>query len=320
MNEIAPLPLTGKEFSLTRTFNASRSQVWAAFTMPEHLRHWWGPRGCAIEIAQFDLRAGGIFLYCMKFPGNHAVWGRFIYREISTPERLVWVSSFSDQHGGLARNPFADAWPLETLTTVTLQEKEGITTLSLTATPINCTDAESQAFLGGIDSMTKGFGGTFAQLEEYLSGVQKEDTSDREMTATRVFDAPRDLVFRMWTEAEHLVRWWGPNGFATTIQEMNVRPGGEWRLIMHAPDGRDFANHNRFLEVVPSERLVFDHLSGPPKHRMTVNFAEKDGKTEVAVRMVFESAELLEHVIKEFNAKEGLSQTLDRLGREVAHR
>ena len=164
------------------------------------------------------------------------------------------------------RNPYDSAWPLETLTAVHLAEQGGKTTLSLTATPIHCTEAERITFVGGIESMTDGFGGTFDQLADYLPKVKaedEEDSSDRELTATRIFDAPRELVFKMWTEAGHVTKWWGPDGFRTTIQRMDVRPGGEWRFIMHGPDGRDYINHKVFKEIVPPERIVYDHVSGP---------------------------------------------------------
>jgi len=87
--------------------------------------------------------------------------------------------------------------------------------------------------------------------------------SDREIVTTRVVDAPRELVFRAWTEPEHVGQWWGPNGFTSTIQEMDVRPGGVWRLVMHGPDGTDYPNESIYLEVVrPSGS--FTTTSRPP--------------------------------------------------------
>ena len=83
------------------------------------------------------------------------------------------------------------------------------------------------------------------------------ESADREIIATRVFDAPRELVFKMWTDPKHVGRWWGPRGFTTTIHEMDVKPGGIWRLTMHGPDGRDYKNKVVFLEVEEPERLVY---------------------------------------------------------------
>ena len=143
-------------------------------------------------------------------------------------------------------------------------------------------------------------------------------TTDREITATRIFDAPRELVFRMWTEPEHVAKWWGPNGFTTTVHKMEVRPGGAWELTLHGPDGTDYPNRIVYREVVPPERLAYSHISGPP-FEFTATFEDLGGgRTQVFVRMLFESAELRDNVIKTFGAAEGLNQTLDRLGERLA--
>src|SRR5690349_10691408 len=114
-----------------------------------------------------------------------------------------------------------------------------------------------------------------------MSGNTPESsTPDREIVATRVFNAPRELVFDLWTRPEHVAQWWGPNGFTTTIQEMDVRPGGVWRLVMHGPDGTNYPNRSVFVEIIRPERIVYDHLSGP-KFRSTATFDEEGGKTRL---------------------------------------
>jgi uncharacterized protein YndB with AHSA1/START domain len=147
---------------------------------------------------------------------------------------------------------------------------------------------------------------------------EKLNTSEREIVITRVFDAPREMVFEAWTKPEHLIHWWGPNGFTTTIQEMDVRAGGTWRLVMRGPDGRDYKNHIVFSEAVKPERLVYKHVpeagTEPGTHESTVTFVERDGKTEVTLRMLFASAVAREFVVKTYNAIEGGNQTLGRLG------
>jgi len=143
-------------------------------------------------------------------------------------------------------------------------------------------------------------------------GNQNHDTASREITATRRYDAPRELVWKMWTEAEHVAKWWGPNGFTNTIQEMDVRPGGRWRLVMHGPDGTDYKNESVYVEVVPPELLVFDHVSWP-KFTMRATFTEQAGQTEVGVRMLFDTAELRDQVARQRGAVEGLNQGLAKL-------
>src|SRR5262249_18770307 len=85
-------------------------------------------------------------------------------------------------------------------------------------------------------------------------------SADREIVLTRVFDAPPELVFQAWTESVHIAQWWGPTGFRTTIYEMDVRPGGVWRFVMHGPDGRDYKNRIIFHEIVKNERLTYTHM------------------------------------------------------------
>ena len=141
-------------------------------------------------------------------------------------------------------------------------------------------------------------------------------SADREITATRVFDAPRELVFEAWTDPKHIAQWWGPKGFTNTIHQMDVRPGGVWEFIMHGPDGVDYQNKIVYIEVVKPERLVYSHVSGPQFHA-TVTFTEQGAKTRVTVRMLFGSAELRDKVAKEFGAVEGLQQTLERLAEQL---
>src|SRR5438093_63843 len=110
------------------------------------------------------------------------------------------------------------------------------------------------------------------------------------MVLTRVFDAPRELVFEAWTDPEHLSEWWGPNGFTTTIREMSVKPGGRWRYVMHGPDGTDYDDRIVYEEVVRPERLAYLHGSDvdddPERFHVTVTFQDEGGETRVTMRAV----------------------------------
>jgi uncharacterized protein YndB with AHSA1/START domain len=139
--------------------------------------------------------------------------------------------------------------------------------------------------------------------------------SELEIVSTRVIDAPRDLVFRAYVEPEHLARWWGPKGFRNTFEEFDPRPGGEWRFVMHGPDGTDYKNYSVFVEVVPGERIVFDHVTGH-KFRATFTFAEEAGKTLVDWRMRFPTeAECEKAKVYVVDANE---ENFDRLEAELA--
>lgn len=145
---------------------------------------------------------------------------------------------------------------------------------------------------------------------------------DREIVLSRVYDAPRALVFRMWTEREHVTRWFGPKGFACTTHEHDARVGGSWRFDMRAPDGTLYTNRVDYLEIVAPERLVFDHGTGdaddPNRFRVTVTFDEQaNGKTIVTLRQVHPSKARREQVIG-FGAVELGYQTLEKLAAHVA--
>ena len=143
------------------------------------------------------------------------------------------------------------------------------------------------------------------------------DAAAREIVASRVFDASRELVWKAWSDPKRIVQWWGPKGFTTTTQEMDFRPGGTWRFVMHGPDGTDYQNKIVYREIVKPERIAYSHVSGPA-FESTVTFTAEGDKTRVEVRMVFESAELREKVARDFGAVEGLHQHLERLGEHLS--
>ena len=108
-----------------------------------------------------------------------------------------------------------------------------------------------------------------------------------ELVITRVFDAPRDLVFKAWTEPERLAHWWGPEGFALPFLELDMRPGGTWRACMRGPDGTNYWQHGVCRELVPPERLAYTLIwdSDPALEMLvTVVFAERGDKTEMTFR------------------------------------
>jgi len=156
------------EFVITRVFDAPRERVWKAWTEAERLKQWWGPKGFTVSHCTVDLRPGGVMHYCLRSPDGHDMWGKFVYREIVKPEKLVFVVSFSDEKGGLVRHPMHAKWPMELLSTLTLAKHEGRTTLTLQWSPLSATDSERETFDAGHASMQQGWGGTFDQLADYL--------------------------------------------------------------------------------------------------------------------------------------------------------
>jgi uncharacterized protein YndB with AHSA1/START domain len=161
------------EFVISRVLDAPRELVWHAWTSAEALAKWWGPKDFDNEVVKLDLRVGGVFHYRMNLPDGGVMWGKFVFREIFAPERLVHVDSFSDENENITRAPFSEKFPLEILNTLTLTEENGKTRLELRGKPINATPEEEAFFASMHDSMQQGFGGTFEQLEKYLAQAQE---------------------------------------------------------------------------------------------------------------------------------------------------
>jgi len=126
--------------------------------------------------------------------------------------------------------------------------------------------------------------------------------SDREIVITRIFNAPRELVFKAWTEAEHIAQWWGPKGFTTRVTEMDLRTDGKWRYVMIDADGTEYPVKGVFREIVPFERIVstdefdegFEKVMNADLPRGIVStavFEDLAGKTKLTLRIMHESAE-----------------------------
>ena len=151
-----------------------------------------------------------------------------------------------------------------------------------------------------------------------------QSASEREIVLARTFDAPRELVWDLWTRPEHIARWWGPKGFTTQIEEFDLRPGGRFKHVMRGPDGSSYPNLSVFREIVALERIVYTHGGGREggrgAHFETTWSFEALGprRTRVTGRMVFPTAEDRAFVIREYGAIEGGRQHLARLAEHVA--
>jgi uncharacterized protein YndB with AHSA1/START domain len=139
--------------------------------------------------------------------------------------------------------------------------------------------------------------------------------SDREIVMTRVFDAPRDLVFEAHSSCEHMSRWWGPRKYEVVSCEIDFRPGGKWRIVHRDPDGEEFGFHGEYREIVRPERIVWTfEFEGMPGHVSveTLTLEEHDGKTTFTGTSVFDSVEERDGML-ESGMESGAAETMDRL-------
>jgi uncharacterized protein YndB with AHSA1/START domain len=158
------------DFVIAREFDVPRETLWACVSEPERLRHWWGPKGCKVVAANMDLRPGGSYHYGLQMPDGKTMWGKFLYREIVAPERLVFVNFFSDEKGGVTRHPMAPTWPLEMLSTFTFDDLGKRSRFTVRWAPLNATEEEREVFNSDAmrAGMTQGWNGTMDQLAAYL--------------------------------------------------------------------------------------------------------------------------------------------------------
>lgn len=154
-------------FTIAREVDAPREEVWRAFTDAEQIKQWFGPKGCTIPFCQVELKPGGAARYCMEYNGVK-MWGKWAYKELRAPERLVAIVSFTDETGKVIPHPASPDWPLEILSTVTFIENHGRTAINVEWTPHNASDREREVFAEGHESMRQGWGGSLEMLAEWL--------------------------------------------------------------------------------------------------------------------------------------------------------
>lgn len=147
-----------------------------------------------------------------------------------------------------------------------------------------------------------------------------------EIRIIRVYDAPVSLVWEAFTDLRHVAQWWGPRGFTITTHNKALKTGGTWEYTMHGPDGTDWPNFTRYHEVEPGRRLVYDHgassADAKPMFRVTVDFNDLKGKTELDMRMLFDSPEALEGargVIKAASGNSTWDRLAEHLEKETSH-
>jgi uncharacterized protein YndB with AHSA1/START domain len=164
----------------------------------------------------------------------------------------------------------------------------------------------------------------------------KMDVADREVRLTRIIDGPRELVYRAWTNQNHLAQWWGPNGFTNPVCQINLRPGGAWRIVMRSPEGIEYPIKGVYREIVEPERLVFtdnweehaaewqkllpqDKKDAPTQEALnTVTFKDHGDQTKLTICIRFDSNAVRDAMVK-MGMSDGWGQSLDRLEEFVAN-
>ncbi len=313
---------TGKnkeEIAIMRIFDAPRELVWQAWTKPDHFKRWWGPRNFTAPVSEIDFRVGGKYLHCMRGPDGKDYWSSGVYREIVPMERIVLTDSFADEKGNIvpaSHYGMTGDWPLELLVTVTFEELGGKTKMLLRHDGIPS---------GIMRELTEaGWTESFDKLAESIVSIDHTriiaERGKQEVIITRVFVAPRNLVFKAYTDRNLIPQWWGPKRFTTTIDKIDTRQGGQWRFVQRDAAGNEYAFHGVYHEVRSPELIVDTfEFEGTPGHVSleTCTFEELGGRTKVTTRSVFQTVEDRDGMIRG-GMEEGVLETMDRLAELLA--
>ncbi len=301
------------ELTITRLFDAPREKVWKAWTDPKAVKKWWGPKYFTAPVSKIDLRVGGKYLSCMRGPDGKDYWSTGVYREIVPLERLVVTDSFADEKGNVvpaSHYGMAGDFPLELLVTVTFEDLGGKTKMVLLHEGIPA---------GMMREMTEtGWSESFDKLAEYIvtSGTRIiAERGKQEVIITRVFDAPRALVFKAYADRNLKPQWWGPKYLTTTIDKMDVKSGGLWRYVQRDAAGKEYAFHGVYHEVHSPERIVNTfEFEGMPGHVSleTCTLEEIGGRTKMTGKSVYQSIEDRDAMLKS-GMEAGVYETMDRL-------
>ncbi len=303
-----------EEITITRLFDAPRDLVWKAWTDPELFKRWWGPKNFTAPVSKIDLRVGGRYLGCMRGPDNKDYWSTGVYREVVPKERLVMTDSFADAEGNVvpaSQYGMAGDWPLELLVSVTFEDIGGKTRMILRHEGIP---------VGMMRELTEtGWNESFDKFVENVVPSERTriiaERGKQEVIITRVFDAPRNLVFEAYTDPDLIPQWWGPKRFTTAIDQMDVKSGGQWRFVQCDATGGEYAFRGVYHEVLSPERLVDTfEFEGMPGHVSleTLILEEVGGKTKMTGRSVFQTVEDRDGMLRS-GMEERVLESMDRL-------
>jgi len=283
-----PLSIIG-----TRIFDAPRELVFEAWTDPKHLSQWWGPDGFTMTTRNFDMKPGGTWRFVMHGPDGRDYQNRITFEEILRPERIVY------SHGG-----DDDVESVKFRSVVTFEDIGGKTRLTLKGTFPSAAERARVIAEYGAD---KGMMQTLSRLGQFVDAQSKKERTMNAMPqleepvfiVSRVFDAPRDLVWQVWTDPKHLIHWWGPKGFTVEKCDLDLKPGGRLHYALKAPDGSIMWGKWVFREISKPKSMTAvtsfsDEAGGETRHPMaptwpltmlsTMTFEEEGNKTRVTVQ------------------------------------
>jgi uncharacterized protein YndB with AHSA1/START domain len=266
---------------ISREYDAPRELVWDAWTDPKQVVKWWGPDGFSTTIEEMDVRPGGVWKHTFRGPDGAKYPNKSVFTEVVKPEKIVY------QHAGAREGGpgvhFTSTWTFESL---------GPKKMRLTIRMVFDKPEDKETVVREYGAV-EGGKQTLARLDDHLS-----TTATAPFIISRTFNAPKDLVWKAWTERDRLMQWFGPMGFKMTQATLDFRPGGTFHYCIKGPDGKEMWGKFTYRVIVPQEKMVLvnsfsDAAGGVTRHPFspdwprelltTSTFEEKDGKTTVTI-------------------------------------
>jgi uncharacterized protein YndB with AHSA1/START domain len=286
---------------------------------------WWGPKDFTAPHISIDLRVGGRFVFSMRGAGLDGTvkdyWNIGEHKEIVPMKKIVTTMSFADEQGRsvpASHYGLPGKWLKDVLVTATFADiKGGKTKLTVRETGVPREVAELSR-LGWEQQLDK-----FADALVLIAGRTRiiAEPGKQEIIMKRIYDAPRALVFKAYTDPALIPQWWGPRRYSTIVDKLDPRPGGLWRFLNRDKDGNEYAFHGVYHELAAPERIVATfEFEGVPGHVSleTLKLEEIGGRTVLTNTSVFQSVADRDGMLQG-GMEEGASETMDRLGELLAH-
>ncbi|MGE5123933.1 MAG: SRPBCC domain-containing protein [Acidobacteriaceae bacterium] len=310
---------------VTRTIHAPRELVFNTVTDPTLLPQWWGPRRFTTSVIRMAVMAGGTWRFLQRDQDGKEYGFHGIYHEVTFPERLVYTMEYEGTSGHVSLNTDEFA-------------EEGGDTIMTSTTLFESVEQRDQKLQWG---MADGASEITDRLNELLTGQQVEErkgtSMDMEMkakkeqdqeciTITRTINAPREEVWKLWTDPEQYMCWWGPKDFTSPYARFDLRPGGKYLSCMRGPDGKEYWDTGIYEEISAPKKLVYtDSFADEKGNIVPPSYYDmgSDEPVEMSVQVTLDDIGgktmlILEHcgvIDGEFldQAKEGWNQSLDKL-------
>ncbi len=301
-----------EDLEIVRIIDAPREEVWKAWTEPQRLMGWHGPKGYTCPLARLDVREGGESFTAMQSSEGDMIYSKGTYTEVIRPARLVITDSFADKDGNIVSPTYykmGSEFPEQMLLALEFEDLDGRTRMTLRHMGLAKISADDR------NGMEQGWNESLDKLEESLKTRFTAMEDELRVVTERTFDAPKEKVFQAITDPAMVPQWWGPRIMETDVEKMDVKPGGKWRIVQKDPEGKEYAFRGVYKDIIPGKKVSYTmEWEEMPGHVLveTITFEERGGKTRLIDEAKYESAEDMRGML-ETGMESGALESMERL-------